>query len=175
MARRAARLVGPIDHEQFIALLGKCFPAIAAEITADECIRGLLHCEMHIFARAAQAAITNEALSEVKAYFSFIDDVFRLGTPDVRNAVCVSFLEHLGFDGRHGHRIDARGLLSPQLQVQLRDLEAYNANLADRAGIRKAGCGQSREPVADRQASERRSRHGGQPRKMHGRSEGTSR
>jgi hypothetical protein len=40
----------------------------------------------------------------------------------------------LSFDGRHGKRIKARDLLSPQLQTGLRDLEAYNARLLKRDG-----------------------------------------
>jgi hypothetical protein len=117
----------PIDHARFVALLAERYPAVAADI--DKCARGLLHLEMHALALAAQAAISDEDKAAVRGYFAFIGEVFRLATPDVRNAVFVSFLECMGFDGRHGKRIGAREMLSPQLQAGLRGLEEYNAEL----------------------------------------------
>ncbi len=120
-------MAAPIDRERFIALLGERYPAIAADI--DECARGLLHLEMGTLARATQAAISAEDKSAVRGYFAFIGEVFRLATPEVKNAVYVSFLECLSFDGRHGKRIGAREMLSPQLQTGLRDLEEYNTEL----------------------------------------------
>src|SRR5688572_20243517 len=103
-----------VDHERFVAMLAERFPAIAADI--DTCSRGLLHLEMGAFARATQAAISAENVSTVREHFTFIDDVYRQATPDVKNAVHVSYLESLGFNGRHGRRIKAREMLSPQLQ-----------------------------------------------------------
>jgi hypothetical protein len=120
-------MAAAIDHARFVALLTERYPAVAADI--DECARGLLHLEMHALARAAQVAISDEDKAAVRGYFAFIGEVFRLATPDVKNAVFVSFLEHLSFDGRHGKRIGAREMLSPQLQAGLRDLEEYNAEL----------------------------------------------
>jgi hypothetical protein len=117
----------PIDRERFVAMLTERYPAVAADI--DECARGLLHLEMGTLARAAQAAISDEDKAAVRDYFAFIAEVFRLATPEVKNAVFVSFLECLGFDGRHGKRIGARQMLSPQLQAGLRGLEEYNAEL----------------------------------------------
>ena len=120
----------PIDRERFIAMLTERFPAVAADI--DECARGRLHLEMGTLTRATQVAISDEDTSTVKAYFAFVGEVFRLATPEVKNAVYVSYLECLGFDGRHGKRIKAREMLSPQLQAGLRGLEAYNAELFGR-------------------------------------------
>jgi hypothetical protein len=117
----------PIDRDRFVALLTERFPAVAADI--DECARGLLHLEMGALARAAQTAISDEDKATARGYFGFIGEVFRLATPEVKNAVFVSFLECLGFDGRHGKRIGAREMLSPQLLAGLRGLEEYNADL----------------------------------------------
>lgn len=108
-------------------MLSEHYPAVFADI--DDIASGLLHLEMTIFARAVQAAISNEDETVVRGYFAFIADVFRMGTPEVKNAVCVSFLEYLGFDGRHAKRIRAREMLSPQLQKALRELEEYNAKI----------------------------------------------
>ena len=110
----------PIDRDRFVALLAVRYPAVAADI--DECARGLLHLQMGTLARATQAAIGHEDKPAVEGYFAFIAEVFRMATPEVRNAVFVSFLECLSFDGRHGKRIGAREMLSPQSQAVLRGL-----------------------------------------------------
>ncbi len=121
---------GAVDHARFVSMLAEQFPAIDADI--DECRRGLLHCEMGAFALATQAAISAEDAATVREHFSFIDDVYRQATPEVKNAVYVSYLEHLSFDGRHGKRIGARELLSAQLQTALREVEGYWAELDER-------------------------------------------
>ena len=50
----------------------------------------------------------------------------------MKNAVHVSYLECLSFDGKHGKRIKAREMLSPELQAGLTALESYNAELFGR-------------------------------------------
>jgi hypothetical protein len=80
-----------IDHPRFVALLTERFPEVAADI--DECARELLHLEMGTLARATQAAISKEDIPAVKQHFAFIGEVFRLATPEVKNAVFVSYLE----------------------------------------------------------------------------------
>lgn len=121
-----------IDREAFVAMLAQRYPAIAAGI--DEGIRGLLHMEMGHLGIAAQAAITTENIAAVREHFRFIDEVYRRGTPEVKNAVHVSYLERLGFDGRHARRIKAREMLSPALQAGLCGLETHNAALLARKG-----------------------------------------
>jgi hypothetical protein len=125
-----------VDREAFIVMLTERYPAVAAEI--DECARGLLHLEMGALARAAQSAISDENTAAVREHFRFIGEIYRRATPEVKNAVHVSYLECLGFDGK---RIKAREMLSPELQVGLRGLEAYNA---ERFGRRRSA--QSRPP-----------------------------
>lgn len=119
-----------VDREAFIVMLTERYPAVAADI--DECARGLLHLEMGTLARAAQSAISDEDTAAVREHFRFIGEVYRRATPEVKNAVHVSYLERLGFDGKHGRRIKAREMLSPELQAGLSGLEAYNAELFGR-------------------------------------------
>ena len=125
-------MAGVIDRDAFMAMLADRYPAVAADI--DDCMRGLLHLEMGQLARAAQAAISDENTAAVREHFRFIDELYRRATPEVKNAVHVSYLERLSFDGKHGKRIKARELLSPALQGGLRGLEAYNADLLGRKG-----------------------------------------
>jgi len=115
--------MGNIDHPRFIALLKARFPEVVAMI--DDCSEGLLHLEMGTFARATQHAIDHQDKPTVRAHFQFIDEVFRDAAPDVQNAVYVSYLENLRFDGRKAAPTGARELLSPRLQQALTDLEAY--------------------------------------------------
>jgi hypothetical protein len=106
-----------IDQARFIALLAERFPAVAAAI--DSCAKGLLHLEMANLARATQAAIDCGDRDGVRQYFAFIDEVFRQAAPDVENAVHVSYLENLRFDGRKAGPSRAADLLTPRLRQAL--------------------------------------------------------
>ena len=119
-----------VDRETFIVMLTERYPVVSADI--DECARGLLHLEMGALARAAQAAISDEDTVAVREHFRFIDEIYRRATPEVKNAIHVSYLEHLSFDGKHSKRVKAKEMLSPELQAALKGLEAYNAALFGR-------------------------------------------
>jgi hypothetical protein len=123
-----------VDREAFIIMLTERYPVVAADI--DECARGFLHLEMGTLARTAQSAISDEDMAAVREHFRFIGEVYRRATPEVKNAIHVSYLECLSFDGKHGKRIKAREMLSPELQAGLGGLEAYNAKLfGGRSGL----------------------------------------
>jgi hypothetical protein len=96
-----------VDREAFIVLLTERYPAVAADI--DECARGLLHLEMGTLARVAQSAISDEDTATVREHLRFIGEVYRRATPEVKNAVHVSYLECLNFDGKFGKRIRRGG------------------------------------------------------------------
>ncbi len=130
-------MAGEVDRDAFVAMLAARYPAVTADI--DECMHGLLHLEMGQLAKAVQSAISYEDSEAVREHFQFIDEVYRRATPEVKNAVHVSYLEHLSFDGKHGKRIKAREMLSPGLQAALRGLEIYNAELFARKGPPKRG------------------------------------
>ncbi len=65
----------------------------------------------------------------VRRYFRFIDEVLREAAPVVENAVYVSYLENLRFEGRNAGPVRARELLTPRLQQALADLEKYLGRL----------------------------------------------
>jgi hypothetical protein len=116
-----------IERDQFIALLTERFPEIAT--TIDDCSQGLLHLEIATFARATQAAIDAQDRNAVRRHFEFIDEVFRDAAPDVENAVNVSYLENLRFEGREAGPTRARELLTPRLRQALTELETYLGRL----------------------------------------------
>src|SRR5688500_17326900 len=111
-----------IDHSRFVALLTARFPEVAAAI--DECSQGLLHLEMATLARATQAAIDNQDKATVIRHFQFVGEVFRDAAPDVENAVNVTHLENLRFEGRKAAPTKARDLLTPRLRQALIELES---------------------------------------------------
>ena len=111
------------DHGRFITLLTERFPNVAAGI--DDCSQGLLHLEMATLARATQSAIDDQEKATVQAHFEFIDEILPEATPDLENAIYVSYLENLRFEGRKAAPTRARELLTPQLRQALADLEEY--------------------------------------------------
>ena len=121
-----------IDHSRFITLLTERFPAVAASV--DNCDQGLLHMEMATLRRATQAAIDAQDKKTVREHFQFIDEVFRDAAPDVKNAINVSYLENLRFEGRKAAPTQARDLLTPRLRQALAELEEYLDRLFGRKG-----------------------------------------
>lgn len=108
-----------VDHTRFVAMLTERFPEVAASI--DDCAEGLLHLEMAALARATQAAIDRQNKDTLIQHFQFVDEVIRHAAPEVENAVNVSYLENLRFDGAAA----ARELLTPRLKVAIIELEEY--------------------------------------------------
>jgi hypothetical protein len=119
--------ISTIDHPRFIALLTQQFPDVVASI--DVCSQGLLHCEMGTFARATQEAIDAGDKATIQRHFAFIEEVFGIAAPDVKNAVYVSYLENLRFDGRKAGPANATQYLSPRLKQAFAELETHWQNI----------------------------------------------
>ena len=108
-------------------MLATRYPIIAANMS--EYAKGLLHLEMADLARATQAAIDDGDRETVRDHFGFVNEVYGNAAPDVENAVNVSYLENLRFEGRQAKAMKARELLTPKLRQALEDLERYLARL----------------------------------------------
>jgi hypothetical protein len=120
---------GAEGQKRFEELLASRFPAIAAQITEIE--QGLLHLEMAAFARATCAAIDRGDLDEVAEHLAFIDELFRDATPNLENAIHVSYLEDV-FLWRDEYRYcSARSMLSDPLQAAFVDLEEHWKRIAE--------------------------------------------
>jgi hypothetical protein len=111
------------DQTTFEERLSERFPAIAEKITEHE--SGLLHPEMAAFARATCRAIEQDVPGEVRAHFEFIDELFSNATPDLENAIYVSYLENVFLGRIADPYLSARGRLPPKLQKALIELEAH--------------------------------------------------
>lgn len=84
-----------MTREQFLAELGAEFPDVVSQIRPDE--SGLLHCEVGAFRRVTESAMDGGRLWTAERHFRFVERVLREASPDVRNALEVSYLEDLAF------------------------------------------------------------------------------
>jgi hypothetical protein len=98
----------------FLEELKALFPQLTQEINAEY---GLLHLEMHVFAKFAQQAIMDGDVENVRLCFNLADKYHNEGTAKVINAIVVSFVEHLNLQKAQW----AWELLTPSLR------EAYLA------------------------------------------------
>ena len=122
----------PIDHTRFLTLLTERFPEVVA--TIDTCCQGVLHLELATFARATQVAIDSQDRETVQRHFQFIDEVYRQAAPEVENAISVSYLENLRFDGRKAELTKAQELLTPRIRRSLAGLEEQLVRLFGKGG-----------------------------------------
>lgn len=123
-------------HSQFERLLELRFPAIAAEVS--DCERGLLHCEMAVFARSTCAAIESGDFEQAQAHLDFVDELFECAEPDLENAIYVSYLETVFLGSETERYIAARRMLSDRLRIALGELEDYWRGIANSCSDRKS-------------------------------------
>jgi len=109
------------------ALLSE-FPELRDELTDNA---GLLHLQLAVLARHTQDAIAAGDLATVRRDFMFVDRVLAAADKFVRNAVHVSYLEHVEFTGTHGAA--ARDLLSSRLREGWHSIHRYMETLAEAA------------------------------------------
>jgi hypothetical protein len=84
-----------IDHARFLQMLTDQFPEVPQAF--DEYGKGLLHIEICVFARLTEEAMDDGRFWRVEQYFRLIDRVRDRATPEVVNAIDVSYIEFLAF------------------------------------------------------------------------------
>jgi hypothetical protein len=84
--------MGTLHRSIFLKELKNTFPQLTDEINAQY---GLLHLEMHIFADFAQRCIAGCDTEKVRLSFMMAEKYWAGGNADLRNAIAVSFVEHL--------------------------------------------------------------------------------
>lgn len=117
----------PYTHADFTRMLVAEFPELREEVEYQD---GLLHLEMHVFARLTQAAIDGADWTTLKRCVHLAHELWARADAALRNALNVSFLEHLSFVGPDGEAAWTR--LTRELQQGWREMEAYNEELAHR-------------------------------------------
>jgi hypothetical protein len=101
------------------------FPELAEEF---EEWAELLHLKMGAFARITQGAKGDGDWEKYDRCIRLADKLFGSATPDLENALNVSYLEHLDFDGPCGPKAWER--LTPQLKVAWNEMQQYLEDLA---------------------------------------------
>jgi hypothetical protein len=104
------------------------FPHLG-ETLRDEDWNGLLHVQMGVFADWAQKLIDAGDQETWKQITIVFMDLWRDCTPDVVNALNVSFLEHLDFTDAKKHRSWAYATMPQAMRIAWDEMEAYNRKL----------------------------------------------
>ena len=106
---------------EFPALALARFPALAEEFADYD---GLAYLQMAAVAHLAQRAKGRAAWDEYTAIVRFVDELWGQADEGLHNAINVSFLEHVDFEGPRGP--SAWACLPPRLQRAWRAMDAYN-------------------------------------------------
>ena len=109
------------DKDRFVQLALAEFPQLREEFAEED---GLLHLQMAAFSRFVQATIDRNDLDVLVRCYGFLAEIMKSATPDVENAIYVSFLENLDFESSP-YGPDARRLLPPVLQKALAEVEEH--------------------------------------------------
>ena len=108
-----------ISSTDFAALAVAEFPELRPDIE-DEVNRGLVHCEVGALAQFVQAAKGRADWNTYGRAMLFVDRLLPEADPALENALYVSFLEHIDFNGANGPR--AWTQLSERLRKGWREL-----------------------------------------------------
>jgi len=113
-----------IKHDDLVLRLKDEFPVIIEELE-DEAWTGLLHFEVSCLARHTQQQIDEGNKKELTRCFESARQFMLYGDEKVKNAMYVSYLEHLDFrDGRH-RRQWAMKLMPQPLAKGYREIHEY--------------------------------------------------
>ena len=112
----------------FARLAAAEFPELREELDEH---RDLLHLQMHALQRFAQRAQRERDWVLYRRIMLFADRLWQRADDNLRNALNVSFLEHLTFDGPQG--IKAWSYLSSGLQEGWHAMNTFWAKLEKRA------------------------------------------
>jgi hypothetical protein len=103
--------VGDFHRSVFLKELKDSFPNLRSEINAQH---GLLHLEVGVFTSFVQRAITLGNAKDVASCFRLVEKYYMDGNDQLRNAIGVSFVEHLNL----GNAQWAWELLGPILKKE---------------------------------------------------------
>ena len=129
MANRPLRMArqtrSPYTQSDFLRLALAEFPTLRDEFDdADD----LLHLQMHAFTRLMQQAKAAADWATYRRGVRVAAEVWSRPDEDLLNALNVSFLEHLDFEGPRGP--EAWKCLTSELQTGWKAMKAYNDRVA---------------------------------------------
>jgi hypothetical protein len=126
-----------ISHEHFIEQLLTEFPELQTEVL-NETRAGLLHLETACFARHTQAAIDNHNVEVLQRCFCFAMRIFQDADADVKNAMYVSYLEHLNLENGKTQRAWALKMMPPLLKEGWIEIHKYLDDLFSKRNDKEA-------------------------------------
>ena len=101
-----------INRKQLVPRLHQEFPEISADLN-DEMWAGLLHLEVACFTQYTQEQIDSEDEPKLVRCFEVASEFLLNGDANVKNAMYVSYLEHLNFQDGKRKRQWAKEHMSP--------------------------------------------------------------
>ena len=128
----SARRLEPYSQADFVRLVLAEFPELDEEIRHAD---GLLHLQMHAFTRLMERAKGASDWNAYKRGVHLAATLWSRPDADLSNALNVSFLEHLDFEGPNGPAAWAR--LTSELQQGWRAMRAYNELVASQSAPRR--------------------------------------
>jgi hypothetical protein len=111
-----------------IEYIASQFPAITDDLH-DEIVDGLLHLQIGEFSHMAQDAIDSHDKDRWQAVAGVFMTLWRDCTPDVTNALNVSFLEHLLFNDGKVNRSWAYKAMPKPMRKAWDDMYEYNSKI----------------------------------------------
>jgi hypothetical protein len=118
-------MVSPPELTQaaFLTSLVAHFPSLASEVF-DEEYEGLTHLQVSCLTRYANTYSATARLDELARVVLFFEATVERVDSNTENALYVSFLEHLDFEGETENASRARQLLSPHYRQVRQALRA---------------------------------------------------
>lgn len=83
------------SHTEFYIRLREHYPDAAKIISEDDCGFGLLHVEVGTFSRLSEDALEAGMLWHARGHLDFVENLLEDCSPELENALAVSYLEHI--------------------------------------------------------------------------------
>jgi hypothetical protein len=110
-----------LTQAAFLAGLIERFPSLAGEVLEDA---GLIHLQVSSLARYANHCLATGQLEEVARILAYFYQTVERVDSNTENALYVSFLEHLDFEGETENAGRARQLLQPPYKAIWEELRS---------------------------------------------------
>ena len=116
------------ESQTTIEFIETRFPSLSEELH-DETWDGLLHLQVAVFSRLAQNVVDDGNRDAWRLVTQTFLDLWHDCTPEVKNALNVSFLEHLNFSDGKKDRSWAYQKMPQVMRRAWDEMEAYNQNI----------------------------------------------
>jgi hypothetical protein len=121
------------NYARYIGLLLETFPELRAAVGRQEGI----YCRTREFVDFVNAAIVAGDWATVAKSYAFVERILDSEPDDdVRNAIGVSFIEHLDFHSHPANGPTAKKRLSPRLLAEWKELESCWEEYARATGLK---------------------------------------